>query len=406
MRESTVSAKLIDAPEDQTHPLRLAVTLDGDPSTPGAAGTKFGRFIEALRASDAIDLIDVADSTLSGPTRALAVAAAWRPDRRRWAEHYRKNPLTFQLRSRQTRGWLSELPVPPDIVLQVGSMSNPSTRTELPYALYLDFTFALTQREWPQRAPMYRFEEPIWRRLERRVYHDATVIFCRSHHLARSLRDDYGVDHVKIHVVGAGVNIALPVVPVGGSWPERDRPRALFIGSDFRRKGGDIVLDAWREVHRRLPEAVLTMIGPVEGALPPNVETNHGRWNSTTIIRELRRSSLFVMPSRCETWGDVFLEAMAYALPCIGSSNDAMPEIIEDGHTGYVVPPDDPLALADRICDLLLDRERTAAFGAAGRRKVESCYLWEDVIDRMTATLNETLGRPARLDTAARVGQR
>lgn len=384
MRVSMMNAIPAGVQESESRPLRLAVTLDGDPDTTRAAGTKFGGFIESLRKSAAIDLVGVGDSTLRGPSRAVAVAAAWRPNRREWKEHYRKNPLTFQLRSHQTRRWVSTLDERPDVVLQVAAMSRPTPKRGVPYALYLDFTFALTQREWPQRAPMSRFEIPAWRRLESRTYQGAAAIFCRSHHLARSLRDDYGIGDEKIHVVGAGVNVALPDE---SSLPARNQPRVLFIGSDFRRKGGDIILAAWPEVLRRVPNAELVMIGPVDVPLPASVETNGGRWDPMTIIRELRRASVFVMPSRCETWGDVFLEAMAYGLPCIGSSNDAMPEIIEDGRTGYIVWPDDSPTLADRMCDLLLDSERARAFGAAGRRRVEERYLWDDVIDKMVPIL-------------------
>jgi glycosyltransferase involved in cell wall biosynthesis len=365
-------------------PLRLAVALDGDPGTTSASGTKFGLFIESLRNHAETEVVGVGDLTLSGPSRAFAVAAAWQPNRRRWKEHYRKNPLTFQLRSRQSRRWLATLPERPDLLLQVGSMSNPASPSGIPYALYLDFTFALTQREWPERAPMSGFEVPLWLRLESETYHGAAAIFCRSHHLARSLRDDYGVPDDKIHVVGAGVNITLPDVT---TLPSRTQPRVLFIGSDFRRKGGDIVLGAWREVQRRFPNAELMMIGPVDAPLPANVETNGGRWDPMTIIHELRRASVFVMPSRCETWGDVFLEAMAYAIPCIGTSNDAMPEIIDDGRTGYIVPPDSPDIVADRICDLLLEPEKAQAFGSAGRHKVEQLYRWDSVVSEMLTIL-------------------
>lgn len=389
MRESMMNAKPDGARDPASRPLRLAVALDGDPGTTSAAGTKFGLFIESLRSNQSLDVVGVGDATLSGPLRPLAMAVAWRPSRRAWKEHYRKNPVTFQLRSHQIQRWASSLTETPDVVLQVGGMSRPGLNAVHQYALYLDFTFALTQREWPARAPMSRLELPIWKRLESQAYHGAAAIFSRSQHVARSLRDDYGVAGDKIHVVGAGVNIALPDE---ATLPGRTQPRVLFIGSDFRRKGGDTVLAAWQEVQRRVPHAELTMIGPVDATLPENVETNGGRWDPMTIIRELRRASVFVMPSRCETWGDVFLEAMAYALPCIGSSNDAMPEIIEDGRTGYIVPPDNPNALADRICDLLLDPERARAFGAAGRRRVEERYLWDDVIGQMQPILMSIRG--------------
>jgi glycosyltransferase involved in cell wall biosynthesis len=365
-------------------PLRLVVTLDGDPLAATAAGTKFGLFIEALNAHQAVHLVGVGDSTLSGVSRAFAAAAAWRPNKRHWKEHYRKNPLTFQLRSRQSRSWVAGLHPQPEVIFQVAAISRPDSRTNIPYALYLDFTFALTQREWPDRAPMSRLELPVWFRLESQTYHRAAVIFCRSQHVANSLRSDYGVSPEKVHVVGAGVNLTPPDL---ATIQDRDQPRVLFIGSDFKRKGGDVVLAAWREVVRRIPEAELMLIGPVEGPLPPNARTNEGRWDPATIVRELQRASVFAMPSRCETWGDVFLEAMAYGLPCIGSSNDAMPEIIQDRETGYIVPPDDPAALADRICDLLQNPDRARTFGLAGRLRVEDRYLWPDVFDRMLPLL-------------------
>ena len=132
--------------------LQIALALDGNPDADGAAGTKFGRFVEAVRQHSSVDLVGVGDSTLRGPAKAFAIAAAWRRDRRQWKEHYRKNPLTFRLRSLQTRRWIDGLDRSPDIILQVAALSRPSPPTGLPYALYLDFTFALTEREWPERG--------------------------------------------------------------------------------------------------------------------------------------------------------------------------------------------------------------------------------------------------------------
>jgi alpha-maltose-1-phosphate synthase len=374
---TSIHDDLIDAEKP-----RLALMLDGDPRVPGAIKTKFGLFVDAIE--QASDLVGVGDLTLHGPGRVAAAMVAWRRDKHAWKEHYRKNPLTFTLRSRQSRAWLRELGERPEIALQVGAMSNPDTRGEIPFALYLDFTFALTHREWPARVPMSAIERPIWRRLESQTYDAARLIFCRSEHLARSLRDDYGVPDHKLRVVGAGVNVSLPDLQC---LPERTAPRIVFIGSDFRRKGGDIVLRAWPRVLERVPEARLTMIGPVPEPLPAGVETNQGRWDPDWVLDQLTRASVFVMPSRCETWGDVFIEAMAYGVPCIGTTNDAMPEIIADGETGFVVPPDAPDALAARMVELLERPEQARRFGQAGRRRVEERFVWERVVARMMSEL-------------------
>ena len=103
---------------------------------------------------------------------------------------------------------------------------------------------------------------------------------------------------------------------------------------------------------------------------------------------ELYRScSIFAMPSRCETWGDVFLEAMAYGLPCIGSTADAMPEIIRHGETGYVVDNGDVDALAAYLERLLVDSELRQAMGARGYARAAQNYTWDLVAQRIVPYL-------------------
>jgi alpha-maltose-1-phosphate synthase len=366
----------------------LALMLDGDPYRPGATATKFGAFARAM--DDVVDVVGVNDLRLSGYQRFVAAALTFRPDRRAWKEHYRKNPWTFIMRSARSRKWIRTLRTQPDIVLQVGAMSKPAVPRGTPYALYLDFTFELTRREWPARAPMSRIEQVIWKRQETHTYRRASVIFCRGSHVAHSLIRDYGVPPDRIHVVGAGANIALPDLADHVNPME---PRVLFIGSDFLRKGGDVLLDAWPLVLKHVPTARLVMLGPVHQPLPPNTETNHGDWNPQRILRELARSQVFVMPSRCETWGDVFIEAMCFGVPCIGTTMDAMPEIIEDGVTGFVVPPDCSSAVADRIVLLLTDMEKRKDFSIASRKRVEERFLWESVVSTMTRVMEDSLFR-------------
>lgn len=377
--------------DDGRHRLKLALMLDGDPGSAGPTATKFGEFVAAL--DRAVHVVGIHDLRLTRHERLLAALLTFRPNRKAWREHYRKNPLTFWLRSRASGRWLHSLQHSPEIVLQIGAMSRPGVPENLPYALYLDFTSELTLREWPARAPMFRAERFVWKRQEARTYRDATVIFCRGSHVAESLSHDYGIAPHKIHVVGAGANVSLPDLRF---LSKRDEHRVLFIGSDFRRKGGDVLLDAWPRVLERIPDAKLLMVGPTPRPLPVNVETNDGRWDPLRITSELRRSSLFVMPSRCETWGDVFIEAMSYGVPCIGTTMDAMPEIIEDGVTGYVVPPDNAAALADRIITLLTEPERAAQFSAASRRRVEERFLWDSVVANMARVLNDAIDSDAR----------
>lgn len=377
-----VSPAQSDTPAARPLDARLAVLLDGDPGSGGSAASKFALFLVAL--VERCNVVSVTDLTLRGPGKALAGVMTWRRDSRLWREHYRKNPVTFAMRSRASRRRLRHMETPPELVLQVGAMSNPSV-DGIPVALYLDFTSERTRREWPQRAPMSQLEWQVWLGQERQAYADAAVIFCRSEYIRRSLLDEYAVAPDRVIVVGGGVNVPLPDIR---SLQKRTSKRVLFIGSDFRRKGGDVLLAAWPSVVERVPDAELTVIGPAPRHVPDGVEVVRGPWDPLRVVQELTRASVFAMPSRCETWGDVFLEAMAYGLPCVGTTNDAMPEIIVDGETGWLVAPDDPRELADRIIDLLVDPDRSAAMGAAGRELVERQFLWEHVVDRMLPALD------------------
>jgi glycosyltransferase involved in cell wall biosynthesis len=86
------------------------------------------------------------------------------------------------------------------------------------------------------------------------------------------------------------------------------------------------------------------------------------------------RFDLFALPSRRESFGLVFLEAMACRCPLVGTRVDGIPEVVSDGVTGHLVAPGDPAALAAAVVDLLLDADEAARFGDAGRRRVEACF--------------------------------
>jgi D-inositol-3-phosphate glycosyltransferase len=86
-----------------------------------------------------------------------------------------------------------------------------------------------------------------------------------------------------------------------------------------------------------------------------------------------------------ETFGMVLCEAMGCARPIVATRFGGFPEVVEDGVTGLLVPPRDPVGLAAAIAQLLADPERAARFGAAGRERVLRLFTWEAVTDRVEA---------------------
>lgn len=108
---------------------------------------------------------------------------------------------------------------------------------------------------------------------------------------------------------------------------------------------------------------------------------------------ELNLLDIYVAVSRLdsESFGVAILEASACGVPVVVSDAGGLPEVVRDGVTGWVVPRERPDLLADKLADLVLDAERRANFGAAGRAHVEAIYRWETCLDQMQALYKKVM---------------
>jgi len=226
-----------------------------------------------------------------------------------------------------------------------------------------------------------------WRAREAAVYRGASAIAVFSRNVAGSLVEDYGVPEARIAVVGGGANI------FPAEAPRLDDGRTvLFVGKDFTRKGGPVLLDAFVRLRRWLPKARLVIAGP--RAAPPLPE--NATWIGPVGLDELpalcAQASVFCLPTLREPYGLAYLDAMACGLPCVGTRVEAVPEIVADGETGTLVPPGDPVLLAEALCELLSDVPRARALGARGRARVAAGQRWEHVAERLEAALGRSKG--------------
>jgi glycosyltransferase involved in cell wall biosynthesis len=90
----------------------------------------------------------------------------------------------------------------------------------------------------------------------------------------------------------------------------------------------------------------------------------------------LERARVLCLPSRSESFGVALLEAGAYGLPVVASRVGGIPEIVTDGETGLLVPPEDPAALSDALERVLSDPERARRLGDNLRRRVVADFSW------------------------------
>jgi glycosyltransferase involved in cell wall biosynthesis len=151
------------------------------------------------------------------------------------------------------------------------------------------------------------------------------------------------------------------------------RPRCLFVGGDFPRKGGYDLLAAWeRGQFARRADLTLVTEWPIDRRLPDGVEQVRGVRGHTPQWKDVwRRADLFVMPTRNEAFGLVFQEAAAAGLPAIGTHLNAIPEIIEEEETGILVRPGAVDELAAALERLIASAELRERMGRAARRKIE-----------------------------------
>jgi glycosyltransferase involved in cell wall biosynthesis len=369
---------------------RLVGALIGDIAREPGAQVKYGFFFSAL--GQRFPIVDVFDASLRGIDRIFNLLMTLHPQKRVWKERFYKNLPAFEARSRLIAGRIIKVQSEADLILQHGVLfqsQGPGVR--LPVVIYTDFTAQLAA-EKPElgRSPFTPAQRRKWIEQERQAFSDAVHICTRSKFVFQSILEDYGIPSERISVVGGGVNFA--ALPEAASYNLEDVPTALFIGKDFYRKGGDILLRAFARVRSELPSARLLFLTAdhVPAGLPlDGVELVKPTWNRKVIAALFRQAQVFVLPSRLETWGDVLLEAMSYGLPCIGVAGQAMEELIHHCHTGLILPANDEQALAEALVLLFTKPELRQAWGQAARRRVEQEFTWEQVVNRLEPVLIE-----------------
>ncbi len=195
------------------------------------------------------------------------------------------------------------------------------------------------------------------------MYDAAGAIVVKSQWARRALLEDYAVDPDRVRLIPYGIEV--PAVPA----VTRADDVVTFVGRSMARKGGWLLLEAWR---RRLrPHARLVLVTPEPVPPEPGLTVVPDIRPGDPRLHELLAASTVVaFPSTGDTFGYAALEAMAMGTPVVAAAAAAIPEIVTDGATGLLVPPGDPDALAAGLEALLGEPTRTRRLGAAARGAV------------------------------------
>ena len=188
-------------------------------------------------------------------------------------------------------------------------------------------------------------------------------------------------------------------------WLPTHAPVIGNIGALVPHKGQRYFVDAAAIVVREVPDARFVILGEGElrEALEHQVKHLHLERHvflpgfRADVLALLKGVDVFVMSSETEGLGTSILDAMACGKPVVGTAAGGIPEVVEHNVTGFVVPVNDPKAMAGAIVALLRDSDQRARMGAAGLARVRERF----TVERMVA---ETLAvyERARRDPAMR----
>jgi glycosyltransferase involved in cell wall biosynthesis len=190
---------------------------------------------------------------------------------------------------------------------------------------------------------------------------------------AASMISDYGADPARVHVIPPGVDIKRWRPATEMRLAVRERVQLLFVGGDFERKGGPLLLDLFRQHLRDTCD--LHLVTRASIAHSPGISVYRDMGPDDDRLLDLYQScDVLVVPTEADCYSMAAIEAMACRLPVVTSAVGGIPEIIEDGASGSLVAPGDGRALLQALTSLTADASLRRRWGTVGRDIAEQRF--------------------------------
>jgi colanic acid/amylovoran biosynthesis glycosyltransferase len=263
---------------------------------------------------------------------------------------------------------------------------------------------ALTRQFVQQRGTFYR-EQYLRRRSQ--LFAEADCIIAVSEFIADRLRQA-GCPDSKLRVHYIGIDRSRFVPRSLDSNPEisnkEEPPIVLFVGRLVEKKGTADLIQACAQLNPP-PKLVIIGDGPLRSDLEAQAQTLNinaeflGYQPPESVRHWLTQAQVFCVPSRTARSGDaeglgmVFAEAQAMGIPVVSCRSGGVPEVVQDGHTGLLVPEADPAALAAALARILTDRPLQESLSAAGPHWIADRFDLKTNTAKLEATYDEILAQ-------------
>lgn len=274
--------------------------------------------------------------------------------------------------------------------------------SEIPVATYLVTNYGLAAESKPEWTTNKDFYEnhvlkviDAEQRLLKASSHILTSTNAILNDIERTLK--IKIPREKIHLIPFGTQDIKSTCAIDR---ESEDLRVLFVGRLEKRKGITELLSAIEKIAPKNKLISFHIVG--DNTITDGVEGNYmekfinknkdnewldrvkfkGHVTDTELIKEYQNCDIFVAPSEYESFGLIFLEAMRFGKPCVGTNIGGIPEIITNGESGILVRPNDANELHEALLNLIENPQKRLNIGSAGQRRYKEFFTTEKYAER------------------------
>jgi glycosyltransferase involved in cell wall biosynthesis len=240
---------------------------------------------------------------------------------------------------------------------------------------------------------IFRFIYPCENRLKRYIHYTITrylnkkyirmadIVLANTGFVKNVLAEKGIADNEKIKVIRR----CMDVKRFSAGKNKYSSHEIFYIGNNMERKGVMDIIEALPRVLKRFPDSKLTLVGGAQKSMEKKIQNTikeHGLESTVDVIpfmppediaKRFSTANVFVLPSIIENLAVTLLEAMASGTPVVCTGTGANTEAVDE-RCGFIVDPESPGMIAERVIDIFSKPEMARGMGRAGRDKIERCF--------------------------------